>query len=363
LGVSSYTTNASNELTANSNATYTYDNNGNTLTSTTGSNATNYTWDYENRLTSVTLPGSGGTVTFKYDPAGRRIQKVFHQGSTTTTTNYVYDGKGPNLIEEVDNNGSAVARYAYGKRIDEPLAELRSGVTSYYETDGMGSVSSLSNSSGASAQTYTYDSFGNLTASAGSLTNPFRYTGREFDYESSLYFYRARYYDPRAGRFISEDPLRFGAGDVNFYDYVGGNPINYRDPSGQTSIPIIFWGMWCGPNWTGGRFEQYDPKHAKLYREPWDAADAVCEQHDICYYRCRDSVPCDADGRSKCMRVCDARLILNMPSTGVGPILAAGIDFFNDHPDAGTNAPNCPGCKAPSPPKPSCVGFSCLDNR
>ena len=67
LGVSSYTTNASNELTGTSNASYTYDSNGNMLTKTVGSNTTSYTWDYENRLTSVTLPGSGGTVTFKYD--------------------------------------------------------------------------------------------------------------------------------------------------------------------------------------------------------------------------------------------------------------------------------------------------------
>jgi YD repeat-containing protein len=59
LGVSSYTTNASNELTATSNATYAYDSNGNTLTKTVGSNTTTYAWDFENRLTSVTLPGSG----------------------------------------------------------------------------------------------------------------------------------------------------------------------------------------------------------------------------------------------------------------------------------------------------------------
>ena len=94
LGVSSYTTNASNEMTANSNASYTYDSNGNTLTKTVGSNTTSYTWDFENRLTSVTLPGSGGTVTFKYDPLGRRIEKV----SPTVTSIFAYDGD--NLIEE-----------------------------------------------------------------------------------------------------------------------------------------------------------------------------------------------------------------------------------------------------------------------
>ena len=88
LGMSSYTTNASNEMTANSNASYTYDSNGNTLTKAVSSNTTTYAWDYENRLTSVTLPGSGGTMTLKYDPLGRRIEKV----SPTFTSIFAYDG-------------------------------------------------------------------------------------------------------------------------------------------------------------------------------------------------------------------------------------------------------------------------------
>ncbi len=79
---------------------------------------------------------------------------------------------------------------------------LRSSTTSYYEADGLGSVTSLSNAAGALAQTYTFDSFGKQTASSGSLTNPFQFTGREFDTESSLYFMRARYFDPTTGRFF-----------------------------------------------------------------------------------------------------------------------------------------------------------------
>jgi hypothetical protein len=71
---------------------------------------------------------------------------------------------------------------------------LRSATTSYYEADGLGTVTSLSNTAGALAQTYTFDSFGNQTAATGSLTNPFRYTAREFDSESNLYYIRARYF-------------------------------------------------------------------------------------------------------------------------------------------------------------------------
>jgi hypothetical protein len=80
--------------------------------------------------------------------------------------NYLYDG--PNLLEEVDSSGNVLAKYTQENEIDEPLAELRSGTTSYYEQDGQGSISSLSNSSGSLANTYTYDSFGKLTASTGS---------------------------------------------------------------------------------------------------------------------------------------------------------------------------------------------------
>lgn len=121
-----------------------FDSNGNRLTSTTGSNTTSYTCDFENRLSSVTLPGSGGTVSFKYDPFGRRIEKV----SPTTTSIFAYDGD--NLIEETNSSGTAVARYSDGLNIDEPLAMLRSSTTSYYDADGLGSITSLSSSAGLS---------------------------------------------------------------------------------------------------------------------------------------------------------------------------------------------------------------------
>jgi len=166
-----------------------FDNNGNAQTKVVGTNTTIYAWDFENRLTSVTLPGGGGTVTFAYDPFGRRIKKV----TSTTTSIFAYDGD--NLVEETNSSGAAVARYEPTQNIDEPLAMLRSGATSYFHADGLGSVTSLSNAAGSIANTYTYDSFGKLTASTGSLVNPFQYTARESDTETGLYYYRARYYD------------------------------------------------------------------------------------------------------------------------------------------------------------------------
>ena len=201
-----------------------------------GSNTTSYAWDFENRLTSVTLPGSGGTVSFKYDPFGRRTYK----SSSSGTSVFAYDGD--NLVEEANASGAVVARYSQGLNIDEPLAMLRSAATSYYHADGLGSISSLSNAAGSIANTYTYDSFGKLTDSTGSLVNSFQYTARESDAETGLYYYRARYYDQVSGRFFSEDPVRFRSDETNLYPYVGNDPVRKIDPGGLTKR---CWGL-CG---------------------------------------------------------------------------------------------------------------------
>jgi RHS repeat-associated protein len=229
VGVNPYSYNASNQLTATPSGSYTYDNNGNTLTDASGKS---YTWDFENRLASAVLPGTG-TVTFKYDPFGRRVQK----SSPLGTTNYLYDGA--SVTEDLDNSGSILARYTQGLAVDEPLSESRLSTTSYYHQDGLGSVSSLSSSAGTLAKTYNYDAYGKLTASTGTLTNPFQYTGREVDSESGIYYYRARYYDSQIGRFISEDPFHFGGGGPNFFSYVNNNPIVGYDPFGLRTKCIL----------------------------------------------------------------------------------------------------------------------------
>jgi RHS repeat-associated protein len=221
--------NTSNELTSRPGSTNVYDANGNTTSKTDSSGTTTYSWDFENRLASVILPGSGGTVSYAYDPFWRRIYKSSSYG----TSIYVYDIN--NLAEETNASGAPVARYTQAENIDEPLAMLRSGTPSYYEQDGLGSTTSLSNAVGAVVQAYTFDSFGSTTASTGSLTNLFQYAGRELDSETMLYFMRARYFDPASGRFISEDPVTF-LGGQNFYHYVGNNPIIFADPSGLAKI-------------------------------------------------------------------------------------------------------------------------------
>ena len=221
LGVPSYSYNSSNELTSNSNGSYTYDANGNTLADAQGRS---FTWDFENRLTQVVNPGVG-TTTFRYDPFGRRIQKSGPLG----TTNYLYDGD--DLLETATAAGALIARFTSGRNIDELLAIQGSSSIDYYDTDAQGSVTSLTAPDASMVQNYTYGSFGNTTNSSGSLSNSFRYQAREIDTETNLYYFRARYYDPITGRFVSEDPCRSEVG-TSWYQYADNNSPNFGDWSG-----------------------------------------------------------------------------------------------------------------------------------
>lgn len=236
LNVNSYLYDNSNRLTSSSDGvSYTYDANGNTLTRVDASGTTTYNWNYQNQLASVVLPAGAGTITYNYDPFGRRIRKI----TPTSTTIYLYDGA--NLIEELDASGNAVAQYTQGLNIDEPLAMLRGGVPAYYEADGLGSITSLTDSAGVVANSYKYDTFGKQLSTTGTLVNPFQYTGREWDGDISIYENRARYYDQRIGRFIAEDPIRFKGG-IDFYAYVDNYPTGMTDPSGLAPVsapPVV----------------------------------------------------------------------------------------------------------------------------
>ena len=102
----------------------------------------------------------------------------------------------------------------------------------YYHFDGLGSVVALSDSDGDSCQSYEYSAYGQVAASDPNfLANPYMFTGRRFDIETGLYYYRARYYNPHIGRFMQTDPIGYGDG-INWYAYCGNNPVGRTDPSG-----------------------------------------------------------------------------------------------------------------------------------
>ncbi|MFA4916433.1 MAG: RHS repeat-associated core domain-containing protein [Syntrophales bacterium] len=120
---------------------------------------------------------------------------------------------------------------------------------------------------------YAYDPFGNIAAQqeASGLSQPFKYVGQfgVMTEPNGLYYMRARYYDPQVGRFISEDPIGFGGGDVNLYAYVGGNPIMGIDPLGLC-------GKNTSGNWIGtGIGENSAEWYANKYNETGNIAYAV----------------------------------------------------------------------------------------
>ncbi len=214
---------AANRLLEDSKFTYTYDANGN-LTSKrdrTTNDLTTYDWDVENRLIAVHT--STRTVTFRYDPLGRRIERA---GSTTTR--YLYDQE--DIVEELDGGNMLKFRHTHGPGIDESLATRTiAGQVTYYEADGLGSIGDTTDTSGHVSVAYRYDSFGNPRV--GSANPGYAFTGREWDPETGLHFYRGRYYDPELGRFISEDALGH-VGGPSFYTYSSNNPIRFSDPFG-----------------------------------------------------------------------------------------------------------------------------------
>jgi RHS repeat-associated protein len=202
---------------AGASTTFTYDANGNLI----GDGTKTYEWDANNMLLAVKQGGST-LAAFSYDGSGRRSTKA--AGGITTT--YVYDGL--QFLEERASS-AATKRHVYGPGIDHVLARVVNGTASYNVADHLGSVVRTTDSAGAPTLSREYDPWGNLLQ--GSTTPGYAYTGREWDPEIGLYYYRARSYDARSGRFLAEDSVR---DTVSLYVYARNNPLTYGDSLGRS---------------------------------------------------------------------------------------------------------------------------------
>src|SRR5437763_17024106 len=187
--------NFNNQLTSWNGATLTYDNNGNL----TGDGTNTYMWNARNQL--VTISGSV-SANFQYDAFGRRVSKTING-----TTQFLYDGVNP--VQEISGTSASANLLTGG--VDEYFQRTDSAGGRNFLTAALGSTLALADSTGTVQTSYTFEPFGNTTVTGSSTTNSFAYTGRELD-GTGLYYYRARYYDPMIGRFVSEDPSGFLGG-------------------------------------------------------------------------------------------------------------------------------------------------------
>ena len=210
-------------LSTRRNIQYTYDHEGQLATSKEGSAAAQvFSFNKAYRLTGI----SGGT-TYSYDGSGNRLRAV----RNGVETRYIYDAAG-NLLAETDTAGAVSRYYIHGLGL--LAAVTPADAVSCYHYDGVGSTVAITNSSQTVVNAYAYDPFGNILSQNEAFAQPFKYVGKlgVMAEPNGFYSMRARYYDPAAGRFISEDPLGFDGGDVNLYVYAGNNPVNRVDPSG-----------------------------------------------------------------------------------------------------------------------------------
>jgi RHS repeat-associated protein len=235
------------------------DQNGNITKLPTDSENDTVSWNYDNKLQEA----QKGTksISVKYDPIGNRVWRVSDDGVNTTTRKYIVDISGglPVILCEIDTSISSLTK-------------------SYIYADGRGSIRLITDRLGNPVESYMYDVYGQprvmwsagadgnwltedvTTYSSSVIGNRFMFTGREWDWNTSLYYYRARDYSPTLGRFLQTDPIGY-ADSMNLYAYCGNNPVNWIDPYGEMIL--------LGPQ------ELILPRQLFIPREtviPWDVA-------------------------------------------------------------------------------------------
>ncbi|MGO9020298.1 MAG: RHS repeat domain-containing protein [Syntrophobacteraceae bacterium] len=275
---------------------YTYDNEGQLV----NSGGTCLTFDYNHRLVEV-----GSDTQFSYDGRGNRLSAT----RAGVTTGYIYDpltyrvssdtheqcavvprppysdiprvarqapgtGAWGNLMADADSNG-VTHKYIYGRGL---LAVATSNARYCYHFNGTGSTVAITDMNQNIVNSYAYDPFGTVLSQQETVPQPFKYVGQfgVMAEPNGLYYMRARYYDPSVGRFISEDPLGFGGGDVNLYAYILNNPVNSTDPGGLApndktyGLPKDFWN-WYHRNIKKPGDPDLSKEEAEVYYEEWKA--------------------------------------------------------------------------------------------
>ena len=283
------------------------------LPSSLRSQALALTWDFDNRLANADVGNDGiADVAYKFDALGRRVVRsdsstdiVYVQSGQQTVADYL-SGASPN---------SPTYIYLYGEYIDEVVLRFSNSGSIYYHRNQQYSVIALTDEVGSIVERYTYDAYGlmtNLTASAtahtaGLVNNRHTYTGREWDEQLAMYHFRARMYDPTAGRFCSRDPIGFKSSQWNVYSYLCENPHSKTDPTGMYGgiFPPPTPNLPCMNPLTGRPCnEPIKPSYRNLLPKPETSGQGCCNGKSIdysktCCVSCGDSGPIAISRSSK----------------------------------------------------------------
>ncbi|MBI3344898.1 MAG: RHS repeat-associated core domain-containing protein [Gammaproteobacteria bacterium] len=211
---------------------YTYSLNGELQSKTQGTQNTTYTYDVLGNLRTVALPG-GTNIDYIIDGNNRRIGKKVNG---TLAQGFLYQNQ-LNPIAELDGAGNIVSRFVYGSKANVPDYMIKGGVTYRIISDHLGSPRLIINTAdGAIAQRMDFDEFGNIIQDTNPGFQPFGFAGGLYDQHTKLTRFGARDYDAETGRWTAKDPIRFQGGDSNLYRHVLNNPVNFIDPTGNGPV-------------------------------------------------------------------------------------------------------------------------------
>ena len=231
-------------------AAYEYTANGELLRKTNAVGITNYVYDVLGNLTSATLP-DGTRIDYVIDGQNRRIGKKING---VMVQRFLYQDD-LCLIAELDGTGNIVARFVYATHVNVPDYMTGGGVTYRIICDHLGSPRLVVNTgTGQVVQRMDYDEFGNVILDTNPGFQPFGFAGGLYDRVTGLVRFGARDYDAETGRWTAKDPIGFEGGDSDLYGYVGNDPINTLDSTGENEF-VMRIGQFLAAGWGGALIE------------------------------------------------------------------------------------------------------------
>lgn len=264
-------------VTTPSSVDYSYDDNGNL----TGDGTRAFSYDDENELIAVEDAGSW-KVEYEYDALGRRrIRKEYSWNGSgwdlEDEKRYIYDGR--LVIQERNGSNGRLVSYTRGLDLSGTLDGAggiggliaqtdHSGYSladSYYHHDGRGNVTVMANSQRQVVARYLYEPYGTVIGMSGwrAEGNSYRFSGKDFDATTGLYYYGFRFYEPNLQRWLNQDPLG-ESGGINLYGFAGNDPVNGVDPFGLKTFLLL-----VGED-KSDLFKRVAPKWAKVLERSAD---------------------------------------------------------------------------------------------